>query len=63
MNLKTLSNQTQLGETERLVTDERRITSSILWHFFEIDRRRLYAERGFSSLFIKVIPFSPVESR
>lgn len=51
MNLKSVPKQTLLFETERLVRDERRITTAILWHLHEIDRRRLFAELGFASLF------------
>lgn len=51
MNLKTVSKNDLLASTEKLVAEERRITTSILWHFFEIERRRLFAELGFSSLF------------
>lgn len=51
MNLKALTKQDLLLATERLVAQERRITSQILWHLYEIERRRLFAELGFASLF------------
>ena len=51
MNLKMLSKNDLLITTEKLVAEERRITSQILWHLYEIERRRLFAELGFTSLF------------
>lgn len=51
MNLKMVSKEELLCSTEKLVAEERRITSQILWHIFEIERRRLFAELGFASLF------------
>lgn len=51
MNLRTISKTDLLNSIEKLVAEERRITSQILWHLFEIERRRLFAELGFASLF------------
>ncbi len=50
-NLKALSNEALLLNTKSLVTEERKLTTSILWHLNEIQKRRLYAEKGFGSLF------------
>jgi hypothetical protein len=51
MNFKALGSQELFARTETLVREERRISSEILWHLHEIERRRLFAELGFSSLF------------
>jgi hypothetical protein len=51
MNLKTVSPSVLIDSTKRLVSEERRITTEVLHHLLEIDRRRLYAESGYSSLF------------
>jgi 5-methylcytosine-specific restriction endonuclease McrA len=37
--------------TASLVAEERRLTVDILWHLHEVRRRRLYAKKGFESLF------------
>ena len=50
-NLKLLSKAGLLANIQGLVTDERRLTLSILHHLREIERRRLFAELGYSSLF------------
>jgi hypothetical protein len=50
-NLKSLSNETLLSNTKSLVAEERRLTTAVLWSLHEIQRRRLYAERGYGSLF------------
>src|SRR3989442_1567204 len=50
-SLKSLSNETLLRNTQNLVAEERRLTTSILWHLHEIQMRRLYAEKGYGSLF------------
>src|SRR5580700_10207076 len=51
MNLKSLSSSELLERTKSLVADERRVSSDVLLHLREIERRRLFAEAGFSSLF------------
>jgi hypothetical protein len=51
MNLSSLSDQVLLERTSGLVKEERRVTLWVLWHLREIERRRLFAERGFDSLF------------
>ena len=51
-NLKSLSDSLLLDQTRSLVQEEKKeLTTSILWHLHEIQRRRLYAEQGFASLF------------
>jgi len=50
-NLQSLSNEALLTNTEVLVSEERKLTTSILWHLHEIQRRRLHAEQGYGSLF------------
>ncbi|MGZ3688154.1 MAG: DUF222 domain-containing protein [Bdellovibrionota bacterium] len=49
-NLKTLPAQELLSKTKTLAAEERRITAEILQHLREIERRKLYADCGFSSL-------------
>lgn len=46
-----LSNDELLLHTKNLISEERRVTLSILHHFREIERRRLFAIRGYASLF------------
>jgi hypothetical protein len=50
-NLKSLSNEVLLQNTQALVAEERKLTTQVLWHLNEIQRRRLYAEHGYGSLF------------
>ena len=50
-NLKLLSNDSLLIQTRSLVAEERKLTTRILWHLREIEDRRLFAERGYPSLF------------
>ncbi len=51
MNLKSFSNRELHEKVLTLSTEERRITLEVLWHLKEVEARRLYAERGHSSLF------------
>jgi hypothetical protein len=48
---KSLSNDALLRSTQALVAEERILTTEILWHLNEIQVRRLYAEKGYASLF------------
>ncbi len=50
-NLRLLSNDSLLTQTRTLVVEERKLTTRILWHLREIEDRRLFAERGYPSLF------------
>ena len=51
MNLKTLSVKQLLSETKNLVAEERRVTLLLIEHLREIDRRLLFLEMGYGSLF------------
>lgn len=51
MNLKSKSDSELVTETKSLVSKEREIKSQILHYLREIDSRKTYLERGFSSLF------------
>jgi len=51
MHLKKFSNQELHSRTIALVREETRLTLEILHHLREIEARKLYAERGHSSLF------------
>lgn len=50
MDLSALTNDILLDRTSRLVQSERKITHLILWHINEVERRRLYAVIGCSSM-------------
>ncbi len=47
----TLSNDNLITAVRSLVKEERRITRDILDHINEVERRRLFADLGFSSIF------------
>ena len=49
-SLRALSNSQLLDATFRLAADERRITLAVLEHFREVERRKAYADLGYSSL-------------
>ena len=49
--LKKLSDDHLLSQTKTLVQKERKLNIEILQHLQEIESRKLYLERGFSSLF------------
>ena len=51
LELKKLSDQNLLLQTKDLVQRERNITFQVLRHLSEIEYRKLYFKRGFSSLF------------
>jgi hypothetical protein len=51
MNLKHLNDKTLLRDAKKLVHEERECTVTILYHLKEIERRRLFADLGFGSLF------------
>ena len=60
-NLKKLSNDQLLLQTKNLVQKERQINIQVLQHLQEIESRKLYLKRGFSSLFeyaIKELDYS-----
>jgi 5-methylcytosine-specific restriction endonuclease McrA len=49
--IRQLSNEVLLQQTKLMVNDERKITLLVLHHLQEVYRRRLYAAKGFQSLF------------
>lgn len=49
--LKDLSNEELIQQTHQAIKAERESTTTVLYHLAEIDRRRLYLDRGFGSLF------------
>ena len=51
MNYHNLSNASLISNFTSLVHQERKITTQVLECIAEIDRRKLYVEKGFSSLF------------
>lgn len=51
MNLKNLSNDALLSQTKLCAQKEREMTLQVLHHLKEIERRRLFAGLGYSSLF------------
>lgn len=51
MNLSEIGNHELLIRLEKLSRTERKITHLILWHILEVENRKLFADRGFSSCF------------
>ena len=51
INLKHIRNDQLLLQTKNLVQKERQINIQVLQHLQEIEKRKLYLDRGFSSLF------------
>ena len=51
MTLLHLKDKNLLAETKRLVNTEREVTTQVLHHLIEIDRRKLYCELKCTSLF------------
>lgn len=51
MNLKHLTDKALLADTKRLAAREREVTLEILHHLKEIERRKLFSELKYSSLF------------
>lgn len=51
MNLKSLSDKILLDQTQQLVRREREVLNEILNHLREIERRRLFSQLGYKSLF------------
>lgn len=51
MNLYTLSDDSLISNTKRLVSEERRVSLAVLHHPREIDRRKLFARFSCSSLY------------
>lgn len=51
MNLKHLTDETLLKDIKRLIQTERILLTQVLFHLREIDRRKLYADLNYSSLY------------
>lgn len=51
MNLRSISDQTLIHATEKLVSEEREVLTKVLRHLCEIERRRLFSALGYKSLF------------
>jgi hypothetical protein len=51
MNLKNVCDESVLHGADVAAHDEREATTRLLYHLIEIENRRLFAKRGFSSLF------------
>lgn len=51
MNLKHLTDKALLADTKHLVVREREYLTKVLHHLKEIDKRRLYSDLGYSSLY------------
>jgi HNH endonuclease len=51
MDLRKYSDQELLSQTKNLIKKEQKLLSVILSHLEEIERRKLYCERGYSSLY------------
>ena len=61
MNLKTLSDEALSNQLLTLVQEERKLIVAVLHHLREVERRRLFAARGYPSLFaycVKVLGYS-----
>ena len=50
MNLKHLTDNTLLADTKRLARVERELTTKILHHFKEIERRKLFSDLSYPSM-------------
>lgn len=50
MNLKHLTDNSLIEETKRLVGLERKVSTDVLHHLKEIDRRKLFSDYGYSSM-------------
>jgi hypothetical protein len=62
MDLRHLTDKSLLADTKFLAGREREITTKILHHLKEIDKRKLYSDLGYSSLFdycVKELSYSP----
>ena len=50
MNLKHLTDKTLLNDARKLSLEERRLSSQLLYHIREIEKRKLFSDLGYSSL-------------
>ena len=51
MRLNLLKDQDLLSQIKRLVSDERLVLTKVLRHLREVEKRRLFSELGYQSLF------------
>lgn len=51
MNLKHLTDKVLLSDIKKISAEERQLTLKVLYHLKEIERRRLFSDLGYSSLF------------
>ena len=51
LNLENLSDKELLARTHEVIHEERKMTVKVLWHLRELERRQVFAARGFASLF------------
>ncbi|WPU67100.1 HNH endonuclease [Peredibacter starrii] len=55
MNLKHLTDKVLLTDTKKLAATYRKVTAELLHHIREIERRKLFSELGYPSLFSYVV--------
>ena len=51
-SLRSLSDNQVLSSTDSIVIEDRKLTLRLLLHLHEIERRKLYAKRGYASMFV-----------
>ncbi|MCB9025133.1 MAG: hypothetical protein H6625_02340 [Bdellovibrionaceae bacterium] len=51
MNLKYLKDHQLLARTQSLVQKERQLLTQVLHHLREVERRKLFSDLGYQSLF------------
>lgn len=51
MKLTHLTDQALLSDTKQLVTQERKLGTQVLYHLREVEKRRLFSDLGFASLY------------
>ena len=51
MRLNLLKDQDLLSQIKRLVSDERLVLTKVLRHLREVEKRRLFSELGYQSLY------------
>ena len=60
-DLNKFSDSELLVELQKLVSEERKLTTQILWHLKEVENRKLFLAQGYSSLFdycVRVLSYS-----
>ena len=64
-SVEHLDDRILLQRLHQLCARERQVTAQLLWHLAEVDRRGLYRDRGYSSLFnycMKALHMSEAEA-